>query len=68
MKLYDLLSSADTKPLDKIRRTTPEWANIFLLIPLQKNEDLYGINVSINKMDVYVPSISDLLATDWIKF
>lgn len=68
MKLYDLLSSIDTKPLNKIKRNIPQWNNCFLIIPMTNDDMFYLINMSTNKMIPYVPCVSDLLATDWMKF
>lgn len=68
MKLYDLLSSTDTKPMDKIKRNIPEWENNFLLIPITSGSQLNCVNMMMSVMHLYTPSVIDILATDWIKF
>ncbi len=68
MKLYDLLSSTDTKPMDRIKRDIPQWDNIFLLIPSNVYGQLYCVTTAMNQMYAYTPCIIDLLASDWVKF
>ena len=68
MKLYDLLSSPDTVPMDRIKRNIPQWVNNFLLIPSSEYGQLYCVATAMNQMYAYAPCIEDLLATDWIKF
>lgn len=68
MKLYDLLSSTDTKPMDRIRRNIPQWQNSFLMIPSSEYGQLYCVNASTNQIYGYAFTIADLLATDWVKF
>jgi hypothetical protein len=68
MKLYDLLSSTDTQPMDKLRRNIPQWMNSFILVPLNSNGQLNCVYMEINVMNVYAPTVTDLLATDWEKF
>ncbi len=68
MKLYDLLMSSDTRPMDRLRREIPEWDGIFLLVPSNSYSALYIVNTVKNTMHFYYPIINELKANDWAKF
>lgn len=68
MKLYDLLRSSDTAPMDRLRREVSTWDGIFLLIPSSVYSPLYIVNTIKNTMDYYYANVGELIADDWVKF